>query len=727
MGKLDRGTLVRGICAAALALGACAESKEVPLPECTKGEVKCDPSGLKELVCKAGADGKLTLEAKDCAPGTKCDPATGRCPDLCGECNTPPSECYQREGTCWNGECQYEPADGQTCEDGDLCTVNDVCQGGVCRAGQTKECNFVPADECLSATQLKSYERSGRCEMGDCAYPSTLVDCPLGCENGRCKGDPCEGVTCDTPPSACHEAQGVCSNGACSYLPDDGKACNDNDACTENDACAAGKCTGKPKVCDTPPANSCKDADTLISYNQQGICKAGTCSYEKTEVTCDRGCDSAKGECSDDPCANVKCDTPPGPCFEATGTCKDGKCSYAYDNGKTCDDQDACTEKDVCASGVCKGSPLVCNTAPPNACKDASTLTVYTSPGFCGTDGKCVYGKADVPCSLGCDTATGTCNGDPCATVTCDTPDNPQCQTSPGICSGGNCVYLPKSGVPCDDGEGCTTDDVCKSDGTCEGTAYTCADDGLICTDEVCDGQGGCTHPIKADSCLITHADPASVYTTLRTCAEQDAFRTDNACQRCDPTVSQTTWTGSTSSAPVVSYNFDDGSLQGWVVTVNPQHTSTLVKWQVDAERAVSAPKSLYFGNPAASPRDYSDPSYSVRGTVTSPDITLPAAASAGKLCVEFKMFKDTEASGKYDLLKLQVVEGATTTDLWASGFDADKGITSGAFRSYAVDLSASAGKTVKLAFAFDSIDSLINTKEGVYLDDIRVLKNCTP
>ena len=64
--------------------------------------------------------------------------------------------------------------------------------------------------------------------------------------------------------------------------------------------------------------------------------------------------------------------------------------------------------------------------------------------------------------------------------------------------------------LSCDDDNLCSVDDVCAA-GTCAGTAYTCADDGNVCTDEACDGQGGCPITYNNDSCddgdACTHSD----------------------------------------------------------------------------------------------------------------------------------------------------------------------------------------------------------------------------
>jgi hypothetical protein len=678
-----------------------------------EGETRCDNTGGMEMVCAKDASGKLKYGTPTpCPGGRRC--VNGKCPDLCGApCTPPPDSCHKPLGTCWNGQCKYDPLDdGVACDDGNACTSGDVCTGAICK-GQAVGCTSPPANSCKDATSLTVYTTPGVCSEGSCSYPSADVPCPLGCEAGSCKGDPCKNVTCTSPPSACHKNPGTCLAGSCSYLPDEGKGCNDNDACTTSDKCnASAKCAGTPLPCLTPPKNTCKDATTLTSYAKQGSCTSGSgsCSYPKSEVPCSHGCDSAAGACKGDPCAGVSCTTPPSPaaCYTSPGTCSDGKCSYTYADGKTCDDGNACTIGDKCTTGKCAGSPMVCNTPPKSTCKDASTLTVYAAPGTC-TNGTCNYTTSTVTCSFGCDSAAGACKGDPCATVTCNSPPNSQCYTTPGICSNGSCTYLPKTGSPCDDGNPCTKTDVCSAAGACAGTAYTCSDS-LVCTKDTCNGVGGCSFPVDASSCLITIG-----YTP--TCFQGGAFAPGNSCRTCDPQKSQSEWT-SASGTVHVSWGFDDGTLQGFTVTPSP--ATSPVKWQVDTKRADGAPNALYFGD--VSKHTFDDPDKVVTGEVTSPSVALP---SAGKLCLEWRMFKDTEWGTVYDQLSL-IAQPAGTL-LWKSGNEYANANTSGAFKTFSVDITALAGNTVQFRFAFDSFDEIVNDLEGVYLDSIRVLKNCTP
>ena len=58
---------------------------------------------------------------------------------------------------------------------------------------------------------------------------------------------------------------------------------------------------------------------------------------------------------------------------------------------------------------------------------------------------------------------------------------------------------ITTSGNPCDDGNACTTDDVCNQ-GVCVGTAFVC-DDGNSCTDDACDPSGVCIFTPNNNAC----------------------------------------------------------------------------------------------------------------------------------------------------------------------------------------------------------------------------------
>ncbi len=164
---------------------------------------------------------------------------------------------------------------------------------------------------------------------------------------------------------------------------------------------------------------------------------------------------------------DVEADAPEPECLAAsdcpdpeqvcrTAACVDGSCEVAIPVGVACDDQDGCTEGDVCqVDGVCAG-------AWSGVCE-------------CQTDGDCAF--LDAPCGVGrCEQESKSCVLDP----------------------------EPRLGDACDDGDPCTFDDGCQADGQCQGTAYSCGDGLLPCQQTACNGAGGCLAPeVKPGSCLI--------------------------------------------------------------------------------------------------------------------------------------------------------------------------------------------------------------------------------
>jgi len=113
--------------------------------------------------------------------------------------------------------------------------------------------------------------------------------------------------------------------------------------------------------------------------------------------------------------------------------------------------------------------------------------------------------------------------------------------------------WTPRTGSPCDDGDPCTGSDTCNATGGCAGIPWNCAqpnplcggdgcycdaaartrclDDGLPCTDEICQG-GLCTHPIRSGWCLIDGA-----------CVPDGALHPTNGCLSCQESVQRTAWT----------------------------------------------------------------------------------------------------------------------------------------------------------------------------------------
>lgn len=269
-------------------------------------------------------------------------------------------------------------------------------------------------------------------------------------------------------------------------------------------------------VCDTPPGNTCADADNLTVFSSQGTCSNGGCSYSSSTTACPFGC--ASDACTGDPCIGVSCNSPPA------NFCANGSTLTVYDTPGTCD-QGTCsygTHDEFCANGCsgtgCMGDPcagVTCNSPPASYCSGANELTVSDTPGTCNAgNGTCSYGNHTEFCSFGCE--NGGCAGDPCAGVSCNSAPASYCldantartYTTPGTCSDGSCNY-PTQDTPCSFGcingvcRECNTGSDCGSAMWCNGgLCQNCDTDtacGASCTDcaasnQVC-SNGSCVEP----------------------------------------------------------------------------------------------------------------------------------------------------------------------------------------------------------------------------------------
>lgn len=214
-------------------------------------------------------------------------------------------------------------------------------------------------------------------------------------------------------------------------------------------------------------------------------------------------------------------------------------------SGAACDDGDPCTSDDRCDDGgACLGTALDCDdglACTKDQCVDG-VCEHKLSAGFCLSEGAstlCVNGLADDPqnsCRI-CDASGGLgaqwkskadgapCDdGDACSTLDlCEigvckgsgslvcTTDNP-CAVA-ACAPGSGCVESPKAG-PCDDGNDCTGPDACAGV-ACVGAMLTSpCDDGDDCTvGDACSGgqcvagaPAGCDDgdPCTDDSCDAT-------------------------------------------------------------------------------------------------------------------------------------------------------------------------------------------------------------------------------
>lgn len=221
-----------------------------------------------------------------------CNPTTGYCqgdPCLGVVCQTPPSPCFHTQGSCSGGACTYTVNDGLECSDNDPCTLDDVCDQGVCR-GTRKQCNTPPPRVCVAEKTLRRYDAAGDCDAsGACQYPHQDIHCEFGCHNGECKGDPCAGGCDDGNPCTINEC--VFGQG-CVTRANDGASCTTTHGDCPQGVCVGTSCMPRSGVACTTRVRY----DLCQSVPIAGICTgAGRCNV--TEVPPEYRCEGCNGFC----------------------------------------------------------------------------------------------------------------------------------------------------------------------------------------------------------------------------------------------------------------------------------------------------------------------------------------------------------------------------------------------------------------------------------------------
>ncbi len=233
----------------------------------------------------------------------------------------------------------------------------------------------------------------------------------------------------------------------------DGNACTTNDVCDNVGQCAAGGSASAGTACED--GSFCTTGDVC---NPSGTCLSGG-GNPCTGIECVSGCNEASDGCDFDVGA---------PCTEDGNLCTDDVCDSGGDcahpnNTAPCEDNVFCNGADTCGGSTCSthaGDP-------------------------CASGGQC----ADT-----CNEAADTCNVDD------DTPcDDGQFCTDVDACASGACVG---TGDPCAGGVECSAGCNEAADDCFDTNGSLCTDDGNLCTDDYCDGVGGCIHVANSAPCV---------------------------------------------------------------------------------------------------------------------------------------------------------------------------------------------------------------------------------
>lgn len=322
--------------------GLCAgQPKECDDAVFCNGEESCDPvTG----VCLGG-------EPPDPSDGIDC--TEDSCDDVDGLLvNTPVDLACDDGNPCTDDAC--DPAEGcqnvdntASCDDLDPCTEEDLCVDGAC-GGTPKDCD----DQLFCNGQEACDPATGDCLVGIPPDKGDQIPCTL---------DTCDEETDSIAHAPDHTKCGdgnVCTDDTCDPIEgclhgNNTVECDDGLACTLSDACGDGLCAGEPKVC----TNSlyCDGLETCAS-------EVGECVSGELPVTDDLvGCTV---DICDEDADQVLHVADPTLCDDSNG-CTDDSCELELDcvfspNTLPCDDNEVCTDGDVCGAGECQPGPWAC-------------------------------------------------------------------------------------------------------------------------------------------------------------------------------------------------------------------------------------------------------------------------------------------------------------------------------------------------------------------------------
>ena len=681
-------------------------------PDCETDDQCADDNPCTTNVCQGGAclsfgvpgccvnngqcsDGDPCT--KDGCSGNECifEPIPG-----CGEECSPfdASACDDKNGCtldqCINGKCSNTAIPNccggdAECDDGNPCTAQGCSADGVCQykpipgcCQTSAECNDgnpCTAEECSGATNTCQYKNIPGCCQ-------TAADCPPSdnlCAKPQCVGGKCTVSTdpdCCTSDAQCADKDActsdTCTDGTCSNLPIAGcctadTQCNDGNACT-TDSCAGGKCTSSAILGCCVQDSECSDGNGCTTDSCTNNKCTSTPSNAAGCCTTDLQCSDSNG-CTANACDNFNCTTQPVP-----GCCN---------SNAGCNDLNDCTT-DLCQNKVCVYEPTPGCCATAEDCDDGSDCTTETCD---AATGQCTYTTLPGCCTGDAECADdNACTADSCVGGSCQNVGIPACcssdnQCPPPACKAGACVAnkctfseIPgccTSDAGCDDGDSCTSD-AC-ADGVCQNTGIPgcCTspaqcDDGQDCTIDTCDG-GVCNNADDPDCCA---------------------------------------------EGTLLIQDFNSGVAAGWTVDVQGA-----AQWQASKLQSHSPSASWWFGNAATG--NFQNPGGKSAGSTTSPAFTIPAGQSA---LLTFWIYVDIETTPTYDKLELHVLTGDGEGPLvWAKSAIGNTNFES--WVAMKVNLSAFAGQTIQLSWVFDSVDTIQNSGQGVFLDDVKVETLCTP
>jgi hypothetical protein len=338
---------------------------------CAGGERACDDG----VAC----NGVETCDEDDdacepgvgpCGPHELCDVTEDACVLTCTGCAIAGS-CYGADQVNPANPCQvcdplldptgWTGRQGEPCDDGLFCTVNDRCNAGVCR-GNARSC-----DDGIACNDLESCDEDyDTCLPGASVCQSdelcdvTIDACVLTCTGCAIAGL-CYGADQLNPANSCQVCDPTVDDDAWTDL--DAEPCDDGLFCTIQDACNAGVCEGGPRACDD--GVSCNGAETCDEDADACEPGIGPCGPgELCDVTEDACVLTCTGCAIAGSCYGANQVNPANPCQMCLPLTN--PTAWTPPAWSSCDDGIDCTYGDTCnLAGVCEGVALVCASDRP--------------------------------------------------------------------------------------------------------------------------------------------------------------------------------------------------------------------------------------------------------------------------------------------------------------------------------------------------------------------------
>jgi Ca2+-binding RTX toxin-like protein len=467
-------------------------------PTCGNGVVEngetCDPAESCPASCNDGnactvdqSTGSATNCSAACShiPVIACTSADGCCPAGCD--STIDSDCSPLcgNGVVENGEtCDPSITCPTTCDDGNACTIDEMTGGAA-------NCNSA----CGHTTIVTCASGDGCCPAGCNANNDT--DCSPMCGNEVVE----PGETCDLPstcPASCNDGNG------CTIDQMTGSAANCNAACSHTAivTCASGD------GCCPAGCNANNDTDCSPMCGNEVVEPGETCDLPST---CPASCNDGNG-CTIDQMTGSAANCNAACSHTAIVTCASGDgCCPAGCNANNDTDCSPMCGNEVVEPGETCDLPSTC----PASCNDGNGCTIDQMTGSAAN------------CNAACShTAIVTCaSGDGCCPAGCNANNDTDCSPMCGneVVEPGETCDLPSTClVSCNDGNGCTIDQMTGSAANCNAACshtaiVTCASGDGCCpagcnasNDTECSPMCGNEVVEPGETCDLPSTCPAS-------------------------------------------------------------------------------------------------------------------------------------------------------------------------------------------------------------------------